>query len=447
MIAIARISAFARAARLPGAAALLLLGGLLSGPAAAAVDIQRVVSPGGIEAWLVAENTLPMIAVAFAFRGGAAQDPADRPGVANLVSGLLDEGAGDLDSQAFQSLLDEYSISLSFDAGRDTFTGRLKTLTENRDEAFRLLGLAVTSPRFDNDAVERIRAQVAANIRSRDRDPESIASTAWMKAAFPDHPYGNPTEGTEASLAAIGVDDLKAFHANVVARANLRIGVVGDIDAATLGRLLDEAFGKLPAAPQLVPVTNVTTAAGARVDIEMAIPQTVIRFGGDGLARKDPDFIPAYVANHILGGGDFSSRLYGEVREKRGLAYSIGTYLAPFDHGAVFAGGTATRADRADESLALIESEIRRFATEGPTEDEVEKAKSYLIGSYPLRFDSSVEIAGQLLAIQMDDLGIDYVNKRNDLIRAVTVEDVKRAATRLFGADRLIIARVGQPAT
>jgi zinc protease len=416
-------------------------------PALAAVNIERVISPGGIEAWLVREDTLPMIAVSFAFRGGSAQDPAGKPGVANMLSGMLDEGAGELDSGAFQARLDDHSISLSFSASRDAFSGRLRTLTENRDEAFRLLGLALTSPRFDAEPVDRIRAQIVSGIRSRERDPDSIAGKAWMEAAFSGHPYGQPDDGTLESVAAINADDLRAYRANVFARGNLRIGVVGDIDAAALGRLLDETFGKLPAEPNLAPVSDVAPVAGARIDIDMSIPQTVIRFGGNGLRRNDPDFLAAYVANHIFGGGSFSSRLYSEVREKRGLAYSVGTYLAPFEHGAIFGGATATRADRAGESIALIESEMRRFAAEGPTDEEVAKAKSYLIGNYPLRFDSSVEIAGQLLAIQLDELGIDYVNRRNDLIRAITVEDVRRAAARLFGDGNLIVTRVGQPAT
>jgi zinc protease len=416
-------------------------------PASAAINIERVVSPGGIEAWLVREDTLPMIAVSFAFRGGSAQDPAAKPGVANMLSGLLDEGAGDLDSQAFQGRLDDYSIGLSFDAGADSFSGRLRTLTENRDEAFRLLGLALTAPRLDAEPLERIRAQIASGIRSRERDPDSIAGKAWMEAAFPDHSYGRPSDGTLESLAAITVGDLQAYRADKLARGNLKIGVVGNIDAATLGRLLDETFGKLSAEPKLAPIADVAVAAATRIDIDMSIPQTVIRLGGNGLKRNDPDFLAAYVANHIFGGGSFSSRLYDEIREKRGLAYSVGTYLAPFDHAAVFAGATATRADRAAETIALIESEMRRFAAEGPTGEEVAKAKSYLIGNYPLRFDSSVEIAGQLLAIQLDDLGIDYVNRRNDLIRAITVEDVRRAAVRLFGDGKLIVTRVGQPAT
>lgn len=433
-----------RAARLLGLVLSLGLAGTIFAGPAGAIEIKEVRSPGGILAWLVQDDTLPMISMSFAFVGGSAQDPAGKPGVANFVSGMLDEGAGDMDSKTFQSRLDEYSIRMSFDAGLDSFTGRLKTLSENRDEAFRLLGLALTSPRFDPDPVERIRAQIATNVRNRDKDPESVAGEAWMKAAFPDHPYGNPSEGTSESLAAITADDLRAFHDDTFARANLKIGVVGDIDPDTLGRLLDQTFGKLPAAPKLVTIPEVKPASGARVNIDMDIPQTIIRFGGDGLLRHDPDFIPAYVANYILGAGDFSSRLYNEVREKRGLAYSIGTYLAPYDYSGIFVGGTATRADRADESLKLIESEIARFAKEGPTEEEVAKAKSYLIGNYPLRFDNSGEIAGQLLAIQLDALGIDYINKRNDMIRAVTVDDVKRAAARVFGPDRLIVARVGQ---
>ena len=437
------VFSFPRAARLVGFVAGLSLFGLAATPASA-IEIKDIRSPGGIEAWLVQDDTLPLISMSFAFTGGATQDPAGKPGVANFVSGMLDEGAGDLDSKAFQSRIDEFSIRMGFDADLDSFSGHLKTLSENRDEAFRLLGMALTSPHFDADAVERIRAQIATNIRSREKDPESVAGDAWMKAAFPNHPYGNATDGTTDSIAAITIDDLKAFHDNTFARSNLKIGVVGNIDPDTLGRMLDQTFGKLPADPKLTPVPDVKVAPGTRVEISMDIPQTIIRFGGDGLLRQDPDFFAAYVANHILGSGDFSSRLYNEVREKRGLAYSVGTYLAPYDHSGVFVGGTATRADRADESLKLIESEIARFAKDGPTGEEVAKAKSYLIGNYPLRFDNSGEIAGQLLAIQLDDLGIDYINKRNDMIRAVTVDDVKRAAVRVFGPDNLIVARVGQ---
>lgn len=428
-------------------AAVLLFAPSLLATEAGAMDIQRVISPKGVEAWLVQEDAVPLIAMKFAFIGGAAQDPAGKGGLANLMSGLLDEGAGDLDSQAFQAALAADSISLSFDAGHDAFFGSMKTLVENRDKAVSLLRLALTSPHFDSEPVERIRAQIVSGLKSNESDPESVAGNALMAAAFPGHPYGRPTEGTLDSLAAITIDDLRTFHARTIARDNLRVAVVGAIDAATLAPLLDEIFGGLPVKANLMGIPDTAPAGGAPVDIAMAIPQTVIQAVGKGLKRSNPDYIAAALAGYILGGGSFSSRLYTEVREKRGLAYSVYLGLSAFDHaGAVFIG-TSTRADQAANVVALINSEVKRFAEEGPTEKELADAKSYLIGSYPLRFDNSSEIASNLLGIQLDNLGIDYVDKRNDLIAAVTIDDVRRVARQLFADGDRIVVSVGQPAS
>lgn len=429
------------------AVALTLLLLPLAAPIAGAMNIERVVSPKGIEAWLVHEDAVPVISMAFAFTGGATQDPAERPGVANLMSGLLDEGAGDLDSEAFQRALDDYAIDLSFEAGRDAFYGNLRTLSENRGEATRLLRLALTAPRFDAAPVERIRAQIGAGLKASENDPDQIAGNVLMATLFPGHPYGRPREGDLASLAAITIDDLKQFHAANFARDNLKVAVVGDIDAASLGPMLDEVFGGLPEKAALAAVAETAPASSPAVEIPMDIPQTVIQFAGNGLKRSDPDFIPASVASFILGGGDFSSRLYEEVREKRGLAYSVSLGLAAFDHAGAYFVGTSTRADQAGNVVALIGDEIRRFAEEGPTEAELAEAKSYMIGSYPLRFSTSMEIADQLLGIQMDDLGIDYVNKRNGLIEAVSIDDVRRVARRVFGGAAPTLVRVGAPAS
>lgn len=425
--------------------ALMLVLSVLAG-AAQAVEVQKVVSAKGIEAWLVEEDTVPLIAMSFAFVGGAAQDPAQRPGVANMLSGLLDEGAGDLDSTAFQAALDAHSIELSFDADRDTFRGSLRTLVESRDEAARLLRLALTAPRFDTEPVERIRAQVIAGILSDERDPDDVASEALATAVFPDHPYGRPVEGTLESVTAITVDDLRTFHGKNIARDNLRISVVGAIDAAELAELLDEVFGALPVKANLDVVADVQPVTGERIDIAMNIPQTVLLFAGKGIVRSDPDFVPAAIALRILGGGAFSSRLYEEVREKRGLAYAIGFGLRAYDHAGLVVGSTKTRTDQADRVVDLIESEIDRFVVEGVTADELAAAKSYLIGSYAQRFTTSNRIARQLLTIQLEELGLDYINRRNDLIASVTVDDIKRATRRLFGDD-LTVVRVGQPAS
>lgn len=413
---------------------------------ARAVEIQRVVSPLGIEAWLVEENTVPLIAMSFAFDGGGAQDPVDRPGVANMLSGLLDEGAGDLDSKAFQAALDEFSIVLSFNAGRDSFGGSLKTLVENKDEAARLLKLALTEPRFDAEPVERIRAQIVAGITSEENDPGSVAGKALIETIFDDHPYGRPLKGTLESVAAITADDLRTFYGKNIARDNLKISVVGAIDAPSLAVMLDEIFGALPVKANLDLVRAIEPTAAGRIDIAMNIPQTVIYFAGKGLVRSDPDFIPASIASLIIGGSGIPSRLNEEVREKRGLAYSVGLGLRTYDRAGLVLGGTRTRTEQADNVVSLIEEEIARFATEGATEEELAAAKNYLIGSYALRFTTSTRIAGQLLAIQVNDLGIDYIERRNDLIAAVTIEDIRRVTKRLFAEDMIVIG-VGQPAS
>jgi zinc protease len=405
---------------------------------AGATKITRVVSPSGIEAWLVENHAIPVIALDFAFPGGASEDPVDKPGVASMVSSLLDEGAGDLDAKAYHERLEENAIELSFNASRDYFRGSVRTLTENRDLAFDLLRLSLTVPRFDSDAVERIRAQELTMLRRDSTNPVDIATRRWWEVAFPEHPYGRPAGGSLESIPRIGTDDLKAFVRRVFARDILKIAVVGDIDAATAGRLIDSIFAGLPARAALHSVpTAVPQGLGQRVVVDLDVPQAVVVFGGPGIARRDPDFFPAFLINHILGGGAMSSRLYTEVREKRGLAYSIHTTLLPLDHAALWTGATGTRVDKTGETLSIIDAEIKRFAEVGPTAEELAKTKSFLQGSYALGFDTSTKIAGQLVQIQLDGLGIDYVDHRNELIAAVTAADVKRVARRLLDSPML----------
>jgi zinc protease len=413
---------------------------------AGASRVERIVTPAGIEIWLVRDKNLPMMSLEFAFLGGAAQDPADKPGVANLVAGLLDEGAGDLDAAAFHERLEERAISLSFGVNRDNLRGSIRTLSENRDQAFELLRLALTAPRFDGQELERIRAAMLAQLRRRTTNPSDIAADNWFARAFPGHPYGRPSQGTLESLPTIAVDDLRTYVRRVLARSNLKIAAVGDIDAAQIALLVDRTFGSLPSRNDPQPVADMEPRGlGTTETIEVKVPQTVITFGGIGLKRADPDFIPAFVFNHILGGGGFESRLFREVREKRGLAYSVYTYLAPFEHTGLFLGGVSTRNDRVAETLEIIVAEIKRMAAEGPTADELEKAKRFLIGSYPLRFDTSGKITANLLDIQIENLGIDYIDKRNALIEAVTSEDIRRAGRRFLAEVKLLVMLVGEP--
>jgi zinc protease len=410
-----------------------------------ATTIERVVSPGGIEAWLVHEPAVPMIAVDFAFGGGGVQDPAGKAGTASLVASLLDEGAGDLDSKTFHARLERKAIELGFQAERDTLRGTLRTLTQNRDEAFDYLRLALTAPRFDQTDVEIIRAQILSMLRRATTSPTDIANLRWWQTAFADHPYGRPVNGTLESVPTITVDDLKDYTRRVLARANLKIAVVGDIDAETVKAMLDRVFGALPAEPDLKPVANVSPQGlGRRIVVKLDVPQAVVTFGGPGIARKDPDFMAAYIVNHILGGGAFSSRLYQEVREKRGLAYSVYDSLVWLNHSSLFLGGTATRADRAGETLDVIDKEIRRLAESGPTADELAKAKAYLNGSFALNLDTSSKIAALLVQLQLDGLGIDYFSRRPEMISAVTLDDAKRVAKRLLDGG-LLVTVAGRP--
>jgi len=427
------------------ASALSLLVIVAFAPAAGAVDVQRVTADG-IEAWLVEDHSNPIIAVAIAFRGGGALDPAGKEGQARMAAALLDEGAGNLDSQAFQGRLEDLAVRLRFNAGLDTVGGSLRTLSENRDAAFDMLRLALTQPRFDAEPVARIRSQIAASLRQSAEDPNSVANERMFAALFPDHGYGRTVEGTLESIATITADDLRGFVGQRLARDNLVIGVVGDITPEELARLLQSTFGDLPetSAPASVPdVAPVTT--GGTIVVEKPARQSAIVFAQRGLKRDDPDFYAATVLNHILGGGSFTSRLYDQVREKRGLAYSVHTSLAPLDHAAMIIGGAGTANERAAETVSVIRDQWRRVAEGGVTADELADTKTYLTGSFPLRFTSSNRIARILVAMQMEDLGIDYLDRRNGLIEEVTLDDVNRLAATLLDPDTLTFVVAGRP--
>jgi zinc protease len=423
-------------------AALALLAG---GPAASAMNIEKITSPSGIEAWLVREQTVQLVTLSYAFNGGSSQDDPEKIGTANITADMLDEGAGHLDSNAFHERLENHAIELGFEVGRDSFRGSLRALSEHREEAFDLLRLALTAPHFEAAAIERVRGQEISALRRETTNPNTIASEQWWAAAFPGHPYGREPKGTLVTVPRITADDMRDYVRRVFARNELTIAIVGDVDAKTAGELIDRAFATLPAKNDLKPVANASPAGlGRRIVVNLDVPQAVVTLGGQGVARSDPDFMGAYVVNHILAGGGFSSRLYREVREKRGLAYGVSGSLIWLNHTAVSIGGTATRSDKTGEALAIIEAESKRMAKEGPTAEELADAKSYLKGAYALSLDTSSKIAAQLTQIQLDKLGIDYIQRRGALIDAVTLADAKRVAKRLFGGGMLVTV-AGRP--
>ncbi|OAN52369.1 zinc protease [Paramagnetospirillum marisnigri] len=414
---------------------------------ALAVTVERVTSPGGIEAWLVQDHSNPIIAMELAFKGGAALDPAAKPGLASMTAALLDEGAGPLDSQAFQQKLEDLVITLHFDAGLDSFRGHVKTLTTNRDTAFDLLRLALTQPRFDKEPVERIRGQIIGGLMRESQSPNAVAARQWFKTMFPGHPYGRSARGEIETIKTIQKPDMKALVREQLTRDRLVVGVVGDITPAELARLLDASFSALPASGTVSPVAETSASRGGGVSvIPRDNPQTVAVFGAPGIKRDDPDWYAASVMNYILGGGGFASRLTEEVREKRGLAYSVYSYLSPLRHAGLIVGGVATENSRFKESLDLIKAEFRRMRETGPTETELANAKTYLNGSFPLQLDSTEAVAGLLVQMQMDQLPPDFLDRRAALIEAVGMDDVKRAAARLLDPETLTFVVVGKPA-
>ena len=425
------------------AAAVFLL---VSAVSAQAFKIEEVTSPGGIKAWLVQEKAVPLIAMNFSFKGGSARDPEEKLGVSEFLTGMMDEGAGDILSSEFQGKRDALAFRMSFQSGRDYFGGSFQTLSRSRDESLELLRLAITSPRFDAEPLERVRQQFILSVKNDNQNPQSIAFKNWMNAILPGDPYARENTGTVASMAAISADDLSAAHKRIFTRANLQVAVVGDIDAAELGPLLDKLFGGLPETSELAELPPANLAQGANtVTQAQDIPQSVIIFGHEAIKRDDPDFIPAYVMSEILGGGGFSSRLTTEIREKRGLTYGVGFSLSPMQRTGLYIGSLQTSNERVGEALALVREVMAKMAAEGPTQAELDEAKTYLTGSYALRFSSNSAIANQLLALQQQDLGIDYVDRRNSMIEAVTLEQVKAQARRLLHPDRLIVSIVGKP--
>jgi len=410
-----------------------------------AVEIQRVKSASGIEAWLVENHSIPLIAIRFAFEGAAGIDPKGKAGLANFASSLLDEGAGELTAKAYQKKMQTLAMRMSFTAGKDWFAGRFQTLSKNRKQSFELLRLALTSPRFDSEPVERLRSQIVVSIKRDVQSPSRQASRSWMKYALKGHAYARPTKGDLTTIKAITRDDLRHFAKNILVRKGLKIAVVGDIKPQELAKVLDDIFGKLPASGKTKQISQAVIRNNAAENfVKMNIPQTVIQFGHKGFKRNDKDFIPAYIINYILGGGGFSSRLTPEIRVKRGLTYSVYSYLHPLNKAALFLGGASTRAARASETVKLIRAELAKMAKSGPTPIELKDAKTYLMGSYALRFDTNTKIAGQLLGIQMQGLGIDYTKRRNELVKAVTIKDVKRVAKRLIRPDGIMFTIVGK---
>ncbi|PYG30504.1 M16 family metallopeptidase [Pelagimonas varians] len=413
--------------------------------AQAATNIQEVETPNGFKAWLVEEPSIPFVALELRFQGGASLDAEGKRGASNLMVSLLEEGAGDMDARAFATSTESIAAQFNYDIGDDALSISARFLTETQDEAMELLRQSLIAPRFDQDAIDRVRQQVLSGLRSDEKDPDSISNRAWDAMVFGDHPYGSDFNGTIDSVTALTRDDLLAAHQGIMTKDRVYVAAAGDISAEELGVLIDTLLSELPEVGTALPEqVDVQTEAGVTV-VPFATPQSVAIFGHKGMKRDDPDFFAAYVMNVVLGGGGFEARLMTEVREKRGLTYGVFSYLVPKDHAELYLGRVASANNRIAEAVSVIQDEWAKLSAEGVTQDELDRAKTYLTGAYPLRFDGNGPIAKILVGMQMDGLSPDYVVTRNAKIEAVTLDDVKRVASELLNPEALHFVVVGQP--
>ncbi len=414
-------------------------------PARSEIDITEITSPGGLTAWLVQEPSIPFVALELRFRGGASLDAPGKRGAINLMTALIEEGAGDLDARGFAEAREALAASFRFSVGDDSLSVSARMLSENRDAAVDLLREALVNPRFDDDAIERVRRQVIANLRNRETDPDALASAAFDRLAYGDHPYGSYYGGTLESVAALTRPDILDAFSRAIARDRVYIAAVGDISAEELGALIDDLLGDLPDEGAPLPEPVAFGATGGVTVVPFDTPQSVARFGHSGVKVGTPEFFPAFILNDIMGGRGFNSRLMAEVREKRGLTYGIRTYLIDSDYSESLIGTVSTVNARMAETIEVVRAEWERMARDGVSEEELESAKLYLTGAYPLRFDGNGPIARILVGMQMQGYPTSYVKTRNAQIEAVTLDEINRVAAELFRPEDLRFVIVGSP--
>lgn len=406
------------------------------------MKVKTLTTDKGIDIWHVEDHTLPIVAVTVMLQQGGADDPEGKRGSSALMAQLLMEGAGSYKKEAYRSRLEELGVELSFQTQLDTLTVRLRTLQEKADDAFHMLKTALQEPHFEADAFERLRRELLVQKKRAEQDPDQVALETLMAEAYKGHPYALSPSGTAETLPQVTLEDVKAAHKNLH-RGRLNVVVVGALSEERVSDLVDEVFGHLPLKDTMAPARISPLGGGMTKLVERPIPQSSIRMISPGLAFDDPDFMAAAVADHILGGGVFSSRLFVEVREKRGLAYGVWTMLAPSQRSSYMLAGVATRADKAEQSIAIINEQRERMAKEGPTMEELDAAKAYLMGSWPLRFDTMTKIASELALLRQQNVGPDYLTERNARLAALSLDDVKRAARRLYTSPPLTVI-VGQ---
>jgi zinc protease len=414
-------------------------------PLAAAPEIQEWRTSNGAGVLFIAADALPMVDVRLVFDAGSARD-ASAFGVAQLTNALLGEGAGERDANAIAATFEGLGARFSSGAEHDMATVSLRSLTDPAllDPALELFASVIAEPSFPADAFERVRGQMQVALQAEQQSPGDLASKAFYRAVYDDHPYGNPPNGTQESLAALTREDVVAFFGRYYVARNALVAIVGDLDRAAAEALAEQVTAGLAPgdkAPDLPPVPKLLVPISVHIDHPSA--QTHVLLGQPGMHRGDPDYFALYLGNHALGGSGLVSRLNEEVREKRGLAYSVYSYFVPMRRDGPFQMALQTRGDQAGEALAILRDNLERYVAEGPTPEEFAFSKRNVIGGYPLRIDSNGKLIGYLAMIGFYDLPRDYLGRFIERVEAVDRGQVIDALARRLDPDRLVTVTVG----
>ena len=421
-------------------ALLLPLGGAVASP-----DIQHWKTGNGGRVYFVAAPQLPMVDVRVVFDAGSARD-GELPGLASMTNGLLDTAAGKLDEEAIAERLEGLGAQLGSAALRDMAMVSLRTLSapEYLDPALEIMSAILARPGFPEKIFQRERKQMLIGLQAEQQSPSAIARKAFYRAIYGEHPYAIPGSGTEESLQAMQRSDLVRFHERYYVAANGVVAIVGDLSRQQAERLAERLMTGLPEGEPAPPLPEVKPLARA---VERKIPfpssQTHILVGQPGMTRTDPDYLPLYVGNHILGGSGFGSRIMAEIREKRGLAYSAYSFFRPMRRKGPFQIGLQTRNDKADEAQRVLRETLQGFIEQGPTAAELEAAKKNITGGFPLRIDSNRDILEYIAMIGFYNLPLDYLESFNRRVEAVTLEQIRDAFRRRVDPKRMATVTVG----
>ena len=425
----------------------IILFSLLIAPLAhAEVQVETNSLGHGVKAWYAANETVPVVDVILSFEGaGSASDPEGKGGRAAFAASLLTEGAGTMDSIAFRRALEEKAITIEAETDEDRLRIHVYCLREHAERAGELLALALTKPALAEADQARMKTDIASVIARLDERPGYQAQRLLAARAFRNHPYANTPYGTPTTLAGLNAQDVRDYLNTYVTRGNLIVAAAGDVDASLLDKMLEPLVDGLPSNDSgAVSVTKVTMAGGGEtLRKSMPVPQTSILFAAPGVARDDPRFYTAYLLNHILGGNALFSRLGDQVRQQKGLVYSIDTDLDVKRGTSLITGALATRNATADEATAAVKAVLSDLHDKGVTTQECADAKSYVIGAYARKLDSSRSVSEVLLAMQIHHLGENYINEREALFSNISCADINTLAAELLDPSRFLFAIVG----